>query len=195
MISTDTHVFMKFTSKRMFFFVELFLQTEKTQFYHSSSLLSIMPGPGDSLYKPGGYFGVQSACLFERGIRSQTGPSVVQLGWLNEISGSNINSSASLMRTMRGNCFSKERHYIAPHVGIGPPCLQRLLGTEGLKQYTIPASTLLCSARLSSLTLRPASQEFFFFISLIFWNKDPKEKCTSGIRRPNFQMCACVCVG
>lgn len=118
------------------------------------------------------------ACVCERDIRSQTGPSVVQLGRLNEISDSNINSSASLMRTMRGNCFSKERHY-GSSCGIGLPCLQRLLGTEGLKQYTTPASTLLCSASLGSLTLGAASQEFF--ISLIFWNKEPKEKCTSGI--------------
>lgn len=73
---------------------------------------------------------------------------------------------------------------MAPCVGIGQPCLQRLLGAEGLKQYTTPASTLLCSASLSSLTLRAASQDFF--ISLIFRNKDPQEKCTSGIWRPNF---------
>lgn len=71
----------------------------------------INPGPGDLLYKHSGYFGVQCACLCDCGIKSQTGPSVVQLGWLNEISDSNINSSASLMRTMGGNCFSKEGHY------------------------------------------------------------------------------------
>lgn len=71
-------------------------------------MLGTKTGPGDSLYRRSGYFG-ESLC--ECDIRSQTGPSVVQLGWLNEISDSNINSSASLMRTMRGNCFSKERHY------------------------------------------------------------------------------------
>ncbi len=59
-----------------------------------------------------------------------------------------------------GATASVKRGIMAPHVGIGRPCLQRLLGTEGLKQYTTPASTLLCSARLSSLTLGAASLDF-----------------------------------
>lgn len=42
---------------------------------------------------------------------ARAGPAVVQLGQLNEISGSNINSSASLMRTKGGNCLGKERYY------------------------------------------------------------------------------------
>lgn len=53
------------------------------------------------------------ACVCVRCVTlgAKAGPSVVQLGQLNEISASNINSSASLMRTKRGNCFSKERYY------------------------------------------------------------------------------------
>lgn len=55
---------------------------------------------------------MQGSSLCEYGIRSRAGPSVVlQLAELNEISDSNINSSTSLMRTMRSNRFSKERHY------------------------------------------------------------------------------------
>lgn len=59
-----------------------------------------------------------------------------------------------------GATASVKRGIMAPHVGIGRPCLQRLLGTEGLKQYTTPASTFLCSAKLSSLTLGAASRDF-----------------------------------
>lgn len=65
---------------------------------------------------------------------------------------------------------------MAPRVGIGRPCLQRLLGTEGLKQYTTPASTLLCSARLSSLTLGAASLDFFFFYLFDYLEQRPKRK-------------------
>ena len=154
----------------------------------------------DSLSEPGGYFGVQRecVCLCERGIRSQTGPSVVQLGWLNEISDSNINSSASLMRTMRGNRFSKERHY-GSSCGDRAALFTKVIGHRGLETvHHTTASTLLCSATLISLTLGAAFLRlfFFFFISLIFRNKDPNERnFTSGIRRPTFEMCACVWMG
>lgn len=94
-------------------------------------------------------FVVDRARLRECGISSWAGSSVVQLAWLNEISDSNINSSASLMRTMRANYLSKERHYGSLCEGEGQPCLQRLPGRESLKQYTTPASTLLCYTRLS----------------------------------------------
>lgn len=94
----------------------------------------------------------------------------------------------------RGATASVKRGIMVPRVRIGQPCLQRLLGTEGLKQYTTPASTLLCSTSLSSLSLRAVSLDLvffsFFFISLIFWNKGPKS--TSGIWRPN--LCEHVCV-
>lgn len=63
----------------------------------------------------------------------------------------------------RGATASVKRGIMVPRVRIGRPCLQRLLGTEGLKQYTTPASTLLCSASLSSLSLRAVSLDFFFF--------------------------------
>lgn len=118
-----------------------FLHTVELFFDRSNSLLSIVPGPGDFLYKPGGYFGVQSACLCERGIRSQTGPSVVQLGWLNEISDPNINSSASLMRTMRGNCFSKERHY-GSSCGDRAALFTKVIGHRGLE--TVHHTSLHC---------------------------------------------------
>lgn len=75
---------------------------------------------------------VAECVLCERDIRSQAGPSVVQLGWLNEISDSNINSSASLMRTMRGNCFSKERHYGSP-CGDRGTLFTKVIGHRGLE--------------------------------------------------------------
>lgn len=46
----------------IFFPTAEFVYQMNTQFGHSNLLLRIMPGPGDSLYKPGGYFGVQSVC-------------------------------------------------------------------------------------------------------------------------------------
>lgn len=160
-----------------------FYQQTNAQFDNSNSLLRIMPGPGDPLYKPGGYFGVQSVCLHERDIRSQTGPSVVQLGRLNEISDSNINSSASLMRTMRGNCFSKERHY-GSSWGDRAALFTKVIGHRGLEtvHHTSLHFALLCSTQL----LYPQGSFSGLFISLIFWNKDPKENCTSGIWRPWF---------
>lgn len=91
----------------------LFVNFSRQQhfFYRQTATLirviHFRPRPGDSLYKHRGNFGVLCV-LCECDIRN---PSVVQLGQLNEISDSNINSSASLMRTMRGNRFSKERHY------------------------------------------------------------------------------------
>lgn len=48
---------------------------------------------------------------------------------------------------------------MAPCAGIGQLCLQRLLGTLGLKQYTTPA-TLLCSANLD---LSPSGQRPWTF--------------------------------
>lgn len=144
-----------------------------------------MLGPGDCLQKPAGYFGGQSVCLCECGIRSQTGPSVVQLGRLNEISGSNINSSASLMRTMRGNCLSKERHY-------GSACRDRaalftkVIGHRGLEtvHHTSLHFALLFSAPSPSGQLLWTFYlfDFFFFLE----QRSKKEKCTCSIRSPNF---------
>lgn len=132
-----------------------------------------------TLHKPSRYFGVQHACacvsvaLGARQVpllcswaglmRYQTQTSIHQPHWWGQW----------------GATASVKRGIMASRVGIGQPCLQRLLSTEGLKQYTTPASTLLRSARFSSLTLGAASQDFFFFflfISLIFWNKEPKKK-------------------
>lgn len=48
-----------------------------------------------------------------------------------------------------GATASVKRGIMAPRVEIGGPCLQRLLSTEGLKRYTTPASTSLCSAKLT----------------------------------------------
>lgn len=140
---------------------------------HSNLLLSIIV-QGHSLYKPSGYFGVSSVCLWERValgarqvpllcswaglMRYQTQTSIHQPHWWGQW----------------GATASVKRHIMAPCVGIGRPCLQRLLGTEGLKQYTTAASTLLCSARLSSLTLRAASQDFF--LSLWFSGTKTEKK-------------------
>lgn len=73
-----------------------------------------------------------------------------------------------------GATTSVKRCILAPCVGIGQPCLQRLLGTEGLKQYTTSASTLLCSARLSSLTLRALLKTFIYLFD--FLEQRPKRK-------------------
>lgn len=54
---------------------------------------------------------------------------------------------------------------MAPCAGIGQLCLQRLLGTLGLKQYTTPA-TLLCSANLD---LSPSGQRPWTFFPLSFF--------------------------
>lgn len=136
---------MKITSQHTSFSHCCFYKQTKAQFDHSNSLLCIMPGPCDSLHKPGGYFGVQNVCLCEPDIRSQTGPSVVQLGRLNEISDSNINSSASLMRTMRGNCFSKERHY-GSSCGDRAALFTKVIGHRGLEtvHHTRLHFALLC---------------------------------------------------
>ena len=132
----------------------------------------------DSLSERGGYFGVQRecVCLCERGIRSQTGPSVVQLGWLNEISDSNINSSASLMRTMRGNRFSKERHY-GSSCGDRAALFTKVIGHRGLETvHHTTASTLLCSATLISLTLGAAFLRLFFFFLYLFDFQEQRPK-------------------
>lgn len=62
------------------------------------------------------------------------------------------------------------------HVWMGRPCLQRLLGAEGLKQYTTAASTLLRSAGPGALALRAASQDFFLNLFDFLGEKRPKRK-------------------
>ena len=81
---------------------------------------------------------------------------------------------------------------MARRVGIGQPCLQRLLGTEGLKQYTTPASTLLRSVRLNSWTLGGSFSGLF--ISLIFLEQRPKRKMYyfCYIEAQFLNVCMCV---
>lgn len=151
--SSDTYHYWRFTAKtighiRLVEDLKTFYSTNYENAVNlsmSSVLWNAFVKPGDSIYKIRGYFGVQSACLCECGIRSQTGPSVVQLGWLNEISESNINSSASLMRTMRGNCFSKERHY-GSLCGDRMALFTKVIGHRGLEtvHHTSLHFALLC---------------------------------------------------
>lgn len=122
-----------------------------------------MPGPGDCLCNSAGYFGVQGECVllvWARQVpllcswgglmRYQTQTSIHQPHWWGQW----------------GATASVKRGIMAPHVGIGRPCLQRLLGTEGLKQYTTPDSTLLCSATLGSFTLGAAFLGTFYLFDL-----------------------------
>lgn len=69
-----------------------------------------------------------------------------------------------------------KRGIVASGVGIGQPCLQRLVRAEGLKQNTsTAASTSLSSAGLNSLALRGSSSGLWFFRT-----KTPEEKCTTA---------------
>lgn len=132
---------------------------------------------------------MQSACFCECGIRSQAGSSVVQLAQPNEISDSNINSSASLMRTMRGNCFRKKGHY-------GSLCRSRALFTKvtGPREFETvhppPPQTPLCSALLDSDLIPLGQLLSTSLISLIFEELEaggPNLKCVhvcEWVKRP-----------
>lgn len=68
---------------------------------------------------------------------------------------------------------------MAPGAAIGQLCLQRLLGTLGLKQYTKPATSLYSA----NIHLLPSGQrlhtDFFFFFSFLifdFVEQRPKRK-------------------
>lgn len=112
-------------------------------------------------------------------------PCVLQLGRPNEISDSNINSSGSLKRTMRGNWLSKESHY-GSSCGIGRPCLQRLLGTEGWNSTP------------HQLALGPSSWDGYFFHSFfsfyLLWFPGTKNK-TKILLEPEWLLLPCMCCG
>lgn len=111
-------------------------------------------------------------CSWAGLMRYQTQTSIHQLHWWGQ-----WEATASVKRGI-----------MAPCAGIGQLCLQRLLGTLGLKQYTTPA-TLLCSANLD---LSPSGQRpWTFFFPFPFFNFDcveqrPERKIYFWNLRPNF---------
>lgn len=101
-------------------------------------------------------------CMVECGLCGHTGPSVLQLGQLNEISDSNINSSGTLMRTMRGNCFTKEGIMVL--VWDRAALFTKVIGQRVFE--TVHHIKSLCSATLGSPGLGAAL--LTVSISLIF---------------------------
>lgn len=95
--------------------------------------------------------------MVECGLCGHTGPSVLQLGQLNEISESNINSSGTLMRTMRGNCLTKEGIMVL--VWDRAALFTKVIGQRVFE--TVHHIKSLCSATLSSPALR-ATLDFFY---------------------------------
>lgn len=106
-------------------------------------------------------------CSWAGLMRYQTQTSIHQLHWWGQ-----WEATASVKRGI-----------MAPCAGIGQLCLQRLLGTLGLKQYTTPA-TLLCSANLD---LSPSGQRPFpFFFNFDCVEQRPERKIYFWNLRPNF---------
>lgn len=122
---------------------------------------SSIVSPGNSLYKDI-VISEQPMCMVEYGLCGHTGPSVLQLGQLNEISDSNINSSGTLMRTMRGNCLTKEGIMVV--VWDRAALFTKVIGQRVFE--TVHHIKSLCSATLSSPALGAAL--LTVSISLIF---------------------------
>lgn len=168
-ISNNIHVFIKCTSKLLTTAIHCWLSCQCQVTLFTNSLVILVCRVRACVSVALGARQVPLLCSWAGLMRYQTQTSIHQPHWWGQW----------------GATASVKRGIMAPRVGIGQPCLQRLLGTEGLKQYTTAASTLLCSVRSSSLTLGAASQDFF--LSLWFsGTKTQKKKCTSGIWRPNF---------
>lgn len=106
----------------------------------------------------------QPMCMLECGLCGHTGPSVLQLDQLNEISDSNINSSGTLMRTMRGNCLTKEGIMVL--VWDRAALFTKVIG-QRVFETVHHIKSVLCYSQFCC----PQGSSLDFFVSLIFHNR------------------------